>query len=253
MIDQIIECAREAGRLAMTHFRSGHDLKRHNKLNDSDIVTIADAECEAYIKNFIATRFPGHAILSEESGESEGVPGTGYRWVIDPIDGTTNFFSGLPIWAISIGLELDGEAVAGVVYAPATGELFHAVRGEGAYLNGQPIKVSAETALARSVACTGFPVDKNVNPDNNLDNLARVLPLVRDVRRFCAASVDICYVAAGFLQAYWEMNLHEWDVCAATFILQEAGGVCSRFRQGRGVSVLCAPEAIHSLLTPLIK
>ena len=117
----------------------------------------------------------------EESGETDG--SAGYRWVIDPIDGTTNFFAGIPFWAISIGVEHNGQTEIGVVYLPATGELFHAIRGQGAFLNDIPIHTSPESHLSRCVISTGFPVDKDTNPDNNLDNLAVIMPLVRDIRR----------------------------------------------------------------------
>lgn len=234
----------------MKYFRSGNDIGMHNKLNDSDIVTIADKESERIIKDFIRTNFPDHAILSEESGETDGT--ASYRWVIDPVDGTTNFFAGIPFWAISIGVEYLGRTEIGVVYLPATGELFHAVRGKGAFLNGKPIRVSSETHLSRSVISTGFPVDKDTNPDNNLDNLAAIMPLVRDMRRLGSAASDMCYVAAGFLNGYWELNLHEWDVNAATLIVEEAGGICTRFRPDRGISLLCAPSAIHNQLLPLL-
>lgn len=234
----------------MKYFRSGNDIGMHNKLNDSDIVTIADKESERIIKDFIRTNFPDHAILSEESGETDGT--TSYRWVIDPVDGTTNFFAGIPFWAISIGVEYLGRTEIGVVYLPATGELFHAVRGKGAFLNGKPIRVSSETHLSRSVISTGFPVDKDTNPDNNLDNLAAIMPLVRDMRRLGSAASDMCYVAAGFLNGYWELNLHEWDVNAATLIVEEAGGICTRFRPDRGISLLCAPPAIHDQLLPIL-
>lgn len=248
--NDVIECALKAGEAAMKHFRSGHAIGMHNKLNDSDIVTIADKESEAVIKACIRTDFPTHAILSEESGETDGT--AGYRWVIDPIDGTTNFFAGIPIWAISIGVEHHGQTEIGVVYLPATGELFHAVRGKGAFLNNKPIHVSAETRLSRSVISTGFPVDKDTNPDNNLDNLAAVMPLVRDIRRLGSAAADMCYVAAGFQNGYWELNLHEWDVNAASLILEEAGGKCTRFRPDRNISLVCGSPSIHDQLLSLL-
>lgn len=245
-LTEVIACARQAGEIAMQYFRSGHRIEMHNKLNDSDIVTVADKKCESFIKDFIRKNYPGHSILSEESGETCG--DTQYRWVIDPIDGTTNFYSGIPLWGISIGVEIEGSTELGVVYLPATDELFYAQRGHGAYLNGRHIHVSTETKLSRAVISTGFPVDKNVNPDNNLDNLAAILPLVRDIRRLGAATADICYVAAGFLGGYWELNLHEWDVNAALLILSEAGGKSTRFREDRGISIVCGNSIIHDQL-----
>lgn len=249
-LGEIIECARRAGDIAMEYFRCNHKIDVHNKLNDSDIVTIADKKCEEFIKNYIRENYPGHSILSEETGVTDGLDAC--RWVIDPIDGTTNFYSGIPLWGISIGFEYNGETVIGVVYMPATDELFYAGKDEGAWLNGKRIHVSSESKLSRSVVSTGFPVDKNVNPDNNLDNLSVIMPLVRDIRRLGAATADMCYVAAGFLGGYWELNLHEWDVNAATLILKEAGGVCTRFRDDRGISIVCGNPAIHEQLLSLL-
>ncbi len=250
LLDDVVDCARCAGAVAMSYFRGRHEMDMHNKLNDSDIVTTADTECESVIKAFICRNYPDHSILSEESGETVGT--ADYRWVIDPIDGTTNFFAGLPLWGISIGVEHQGRTEFGAVYMPATDELFYASRGAGAYLNGKRLRVSSQTKLSRSVLSTGFPVDKDVNPDNNLDNMAKILPLVRDIRRLGAATADMCYVAAGFLDGYWELNLHEWDVNAASLIVEEAGGKCTRFRNDRGISLLCAPESIHDQLLPLL-
>ncbi len=233
----------------MRYFRR-KDIDVENKLNDSDIVTVADKECDAYIRNFITTRYPGHAILTEESGESSG--SQEWRWVVDTIDGTTNCFAGLPVWGISIGLERYGQTVMGVFFMPATGELFHAVKGNGAWLNAHRIHVAEENELSRSVISTGFPVDKDTDPDNNLDNLAAIMPKVRDIRRLGSAASDMCYVAAGFLNGYWELNLHEWDINAATLILRESGGICTRFREDRGISVVCANQSIHDHLLALL-
>ncbi|MBD5225841.1 MAG: inositol monophosphatase [Bacteroidales bacterium] len=248
-IGEITECARKAGEIAMRYFRKT-DIDVANKLNDSDIVTVADKECDAYIRGFIASHFRDHSILTEESGETSG--NLEWRWIVDPIDGTTNFFAGLPFWGISIGVEYRGTTVMGVFFMPATGEMFHAVAGEGAWLNGQPIHVSEETEMSRSVISTGFPVDKNVNPDNNLDNLAAIMPKVRDIRRLGSAACEMCYVAAGFLQGYWELNLHEWDINASTLIVRESGGVCTRFRNDRGISVVCANPKLHDTLLALL-
>lgn len=246
----MVDCARRAGAVALSYFRGGRRLDIQTKSGESDIVTAADKESEAVIKDYIAGHFPHHAVLSEESGESSG--DAPYRWVIDPIDGTTNFSSGLPLWAISIGVEHNGATEAGVVYLPFTDELFTAVRGGGAFLNGKQIRVSADQRLSHAVVSTGFPVDKDVNPDNNMDNVAAVLPLVRGLRRLGSASVDMCYVAAGFLGAYWELNLHEWDVCASTLIVEEAGGRCTCFRHDRNLSLVCGAPALHDAILPLL-
>lgn len=145
-----------------------------------------------------------------------------------------------------------GQTVVGVVYAPYLGEIFTAVRGKGAFLNNRPIRCSTKTDIHKAVVSTGFPVDKDRTTDCNVDNLVRVLPYVRGMRRLGAAAIDICYVAAGLLDGYWEMNLHEWDVCAALLIAEEAGAVHKFFRTDRNVSVVVAAPGIMPSLEPLI-
>lgn len=245
-----IDIARNAGRTIRPYFRSDR-LDIHSKLNEADIVTAADKASEAIIVKSIKHLYPSHSILSEEMGAENH--DSEYRWIIDPLDGTTNFSAGIPVFAVSIGIEHNGTPVVGVVYDPVLDELFTAVKGQGAFLNGTPIHVKENDRLDRAVVSTGFPVDKNVNPDNNLDNVARVLPLVRGMRRLGSAAMDICYVAAGFTDAYWEMNLHEWDVAAALLILDEAGGESYRFRDNRNVSVIASGRNLMPQLKKLIK
>lgn len=241
--------AREAGAVHMRYFR-GNELDIKAKINDSDVVTVADKAAEKVLIEHIRESYPEHSILSEESGDAGGEGR--YRWVIDPLDGTTNFSQGLPMFSVSIGIELDGVPVIGVVFAPYLNELFHAVKGEGAFLNGVPISVSGKRSLAESVVATGFPVDKADNPDNNLDNVARIMPLVRGLRRLGSAALDLSYVAAGFLDGYWELNLHEWDACAGLLIVEEAGGSFTHFRADRNISVMAATPAVHDLLLPML-
>lgn len=241
--------AREAGAVHMRYFR-GNELDIRSKLNDSDVVTAADKAAEKVLIDHIREAYPDHSILSEESGADQHAGD--YRWVIDPLDGTTNFSQGLPLFSVSIGIEHNGETVVGVVFAPYLNELFHAVRGEGAWLNGEPVSVSGKTTLEQSVVATGFPVDKLENPDNNLDNVARVMPLVRGMRRLGSAAIDLCYVAAGFLDGYWELNLHAWDASAGLLIVEEAGGSYTHFRFDRNISVVAATPAIHDLLLPML-
>lgn len=244
-----ISWAKEAAKIQLHYFRSGH-LNIQTKLNESDVVTVADKESEAVVIAGIHNKYPEHSILSEESGEE--YKAGDYEWVIDPLDGTTNFSSGLPQFCVSIGLKFKGETIVGVVYAPYLDELYTAVKGEGAYLNGKKITTGTKTDIHQAVVSTGFPVDKNVNPDNNMDNVARVLPLVRGLRRMGAAAVDICSVAGGFLDAYWELNLHEWDVCAGLLIASEAGAKSYFFRQDRNVSVLVGSPEIEKIIEPLL-
>lgn len=249
LLQDSIKWAKEAGRIQMEYFR-GDRLDIRSKFNDSDIVTAADKASEDAIVAEIRKKYPEHSILSEESGGDKNLGD--YRWVVDPLDGTTNFSSGLPNFCVSIGLRYKGETIVAVVFAPYLGELFTAVRGEGAYLNGKRIRVRDERVLGHAVVSTGFPVDKDVSTDNNLDNVARVLPRVRGMRRLGAAALDICYVGAGFLDAYWELNLYEWDVCAALLIAEEAGAKADFFRSDRNVSVLVASPCIMAEISPLV-
>ena len=249
LVDDAIAWAREAGEVQLKYFRSTQ-LNIRAKFNDSDIVTEADKASEQVIINNINRTYPQHAILSEEMGgnaiESD------YRWIIDPLDGTTNFSNGLPLFSVSIAVEYRGEVIVGVVYAPYLDEMFHAVKGGGAWLNGKPIAPSGKESLSHSVVTTGFPVDKDITTDNNLDNVSRVLPRVRGMRRLGSAAIDLCYVAAGFLDGYWEMNLHTWDVAAGQLVVQEAGACYSHFRTDRNISVVAATPLIFETLYSLL-
>lgn len=242
-----VALAREAGQIQLAYFR-GNDLAIRTKSNISDVVTRADRESEELIAGAIVERWPSHAILGEEGG-SRGAAASDYRWVIDPLDGTTNYSQGLPVFAVSIALQYRGETVVGVVYAPYLNELFTAAKGGGACLTTssgvpQPIHVAGKQSLPTAVVATGFPYDKDRNPDNNAANVARILPLVRDLRRMGAAAYDLCAVAAGFLDGFWELGLHEWDVAAGSLILLEAGGVIRKLRADRGVSLVAGNAAI---------
>lgn len=246
-LDFIFPLAQGAGKIQLAYFR-GNDLGIETKSNVYDVVTRADKESEAYIVQAILGRYPGHAILGEEGGVM-GTADSDYRWVIDPLDGTTNFSQGLPLFSVSIALQYKGETIVGVVYAPYLGELFWATKDGGAWMKygggeAKRIHVSEKRTLATAVLATGFPYDKNVNPDNNSDNVARIVPYVRDVRRLGSAAYDLSCIAAGLLDGYWELDLHEWDVCAANLIVREAGGVICDFRRNRGVSQAAGNETI---------
>lgn len=250
MVEQSMSIAREAAEIQMKYFRSGH-LDVRTKFGESDIVTRADRESEKLIIDRIRSLYPDHDILSEESGEMIG--GSDWLWVIDPLDGTTNYTAGLPLFAVSIGIVHRGMTVGGAVYMPVTGEMFSAVKGEAALMNGEPVRVRDNNMMERAVISTGFPVDKNLDPDNNIDNVARVLPKIRGLRRLGAAAVDLCYVAAGFLDGYWELDLHPWDVCAGRLIVEQAGGMTDLIRANRGVSIVAASPGIFSELNALLR
>ena len=242
--------ARGAGEVQLQFFRS-NELEIATKQNDFDVVTAADKACERLLVDCINRLYPDHSILTEESGYSSH-GNREWEWVIDPLDGTTNYSSGLPWFNVSIGVKHNGKTVAGVVYAARLGEMFCATLGGGATLNGTPIAPSGTPLLSKAVVATGFPYDKATNPDNNLDNFKRIMPVVRGLRRLGSAALDICYVAAGFLDAYWEMNLNEWDVCAAMLIAHEAGAYADRFRPDRNWSVLASNKVLEPQLTAIL-
>lgn len=228
--------AREAGKEQLSYFRNKH-LSTEIKSGVYDLVTEVDKRCEELLLNKINTIYPKHSIIGEESGTHEKE--NEFCWIIDPLDGTTNYSQGFPIFCVSIGIQHRGETVIGVVYVPYLNELYSAIKGEGAFLNGNPITVSDKKNLSECVLATGFPYDKNINPDNNLDNVNRIVPGIRGLRRTGSAAYDLCCVAAGILDGYWELNLHLWDIAAGELIVSEAGGSVLPFKKSRGISI-CA-------------
>jgi myo-inositol-1(or 4)-monophosphatase len=192
-----------------------------------DLVTEVDHACEAAILETLRERFPGHDIVTEESEQ----PRTGSRhvWFCDPLDGTTNYAHGYPFFCASLALAVDGELVAGAVYDPIKEELFSGERGAGAHLNGRRLKVSAADDLLHSMLVTGFPYDLREDLENNLRLFNRFMAYARAIRRDGAAALDLCYVAAGRVDGFWEVRLKPWDAMAGCLMVQEAGGRVSRF------------------------
>ncbi len=248
-----MEIARSAGKVHLKYFRT-QEFRIDNKLTESDVVTTADKEAEKLIIDSITKSFPSHSILAEESGEKRGTESE-VEWVIDPLDGTTNFSQGLPLFCVSIGVKIKGKDAIGVVFNPYLNEMFHAVDQEGAFLNGKPLHCGNKKKMSESVVSTGFPIDKAFNRDNNLENVSRVMPVVRGLRRLGSAALDLSYVAAGYLDGYWEMNLHEWDVVAGRLIVREAGAIYDIWRpEGtRGICALAASPEIFPQLRQLIQ
>jgi myo-inositol-1(or 4)-monophosphatase len=199
---------------------------RVDKKGTIDLVTEIDLECERMCRAVLAERFPDHDILAEEFGGSlAGQARSPYRWVFDPLDGTTNYAHGLPIYCASLGLEIDGRREVGAVFDPSRKELFTAERGEGAYLNGQRLAVSDTTALLDSLLVTGFPYDMHKQSGGELvDLFGTFLGRARAVRRLGSAALDLCYVAAGRFEGFWEQYLKPWDVAAGALVVEEAGG-----------------------------
>lgn len=250
-LTKAMQWAKEAGDVTLRYFRNP-ELKSVTKQNDFDVLTEADKAAERIIMDNIRQEFPSHSILSEESGTTT-VCDSEWLWVIDPLDGTTNFKQGLPVYSISIALQHNGETVAGVVYAPYLGEMFHAAKGSGAFLNGHRLHCGQNDRLSTMVVATGMPYDRDRHPDNNLDNIARVSMQVRGIRRMGSAAIDLAYTAAGYFDAYWELNLNLWDIAAGALMVQEAGGEVESIRSDRNHSIMAGSRTSLNVFRPLIK
>lgn len=220
-----IEAAHLAGAILLDYARGGFRIEHKRTI---DLVTDADRRSEQVIVETIAKAYPEHQILAEERGLETGAPSP-YRWIVDPLDGTTNFAHGLPLYCVSIGLEYEGQVILGVVWDPNRHELFIAEVGKGATLNGLPLKVSRIDKLNEALLVTGFAYDIRETAQNNLDHFARFSLCAQGVRRLGAAALDLCYVACGRLDGFWEIKLHPWDMAAGSLIVREAGGRVTDF------------------------
>lgn len=215
-----IEAVVRAGDLQMAKFGTGVRVEKKGAI---DLVTEVDLEVERMFRALVAKRFPDHDVLAEELG-AQANRGARHRWVFDPLDGTTNFAHGVPIFCASLALEIDGEAVVGAVYDPNREELFTAEAGVGSWMNGQPLKASTSATVLESMLVTGFPYNVHQQADEFLKTFGDILKQARAIRRLGSAAIDICWVAAGRMDGFWEASLKPWDTRAAVLILQEAGG-----------------------------
>ncbi|HZD56846.1 MAG TPA: inositol monophosphatase family protein [Anaerolineales bacterium] len=223
-ISILVSLIREAGGILLAGYRrssaSDQSLQVEHK-GEIDLVTELDYQAESFLLEEIKTRFPGHRVVTEESGAIQG--DQDHLWYIDPLDGTVNFVHGLPVFSVSVAYAQAGVLTLGAVYDPLREECFTAERERGAWLNGEPIRVSDVKALKDSLLVTGFPYDIRTNPDNNLDHFVHFSLRAQGVRRLGSAALDLCYVAAGRLDGFWEIRLNAWDVAAGGLIVQEAG------------------------------
>ncbi len=219
-----IESAKQAGEIIMKYFGHVNSISKKGEIN---LVTQADLEAEKHIIQNIRSSFPEDAILGEETGEKNS--GGNRKWIIDPIDGTTNFAHGYPIFAVSIALEINDEISLGVIYCPYLNELFKAVKSRGALLNGRPIHTSSTKDIGEALLATGFPYDIHSNPGDVLSIFNQMVMLSQGVRRAGSAAIDLCYLAAGRVDGFWEQDLKPWDTAAGSIIVREAGGVLSTF------------------------
>lgn len=249
-----IEAVIHAGDVQMSRF--GTDM-RVDKKGAIDLVTEIDLQIEREFRATIAERFPDHVVLGEEfstSGDRDSTPP--FCWVFDPVDGTTNYAHGLPIFCSSLALEIDGEIAVGAVYDPTRRELFTAERGQGAWLNGKPLRVSAADTLIDSLLVTGFHYGIHRDPEELVSLFREFITRSRAVRRLGSAALDMCYVAAGRFDGYWESKIQPWDVAAGALIVTEAGGrvtaVTGEPFRSRAGSVLASNGPIHDLMLEVI-
>jgi myo-inositol-1(or 4)-monophosphatase len=250
-----IEAVLRAGDVQMAHFGQAMRVEKKGAI---DLVTEIDIEVERAFRAMIAERFPDHHVLGEEFGSAEDqarVPR--FCWVFDPVDGTTNYAHGLPIFCSSLALEVDGEPVVAAVYDPNRKELFTAERGRGAWLNGQPLRVSAAASLIDSLLVTGFHYDVQKDPGDVIALFGAFIARARAVRRLGSAALDLCYVAAGRFDGFWEKKLQPWDVAGGALIVSEAGGRVTGMTgspySSRGGSVLATNSHIHEEMLEIIR
>lgn len=249
-----IEAALAAGRTHLKYFRRDPVISKKGRI---DLVTSADLEAERDFRALIGARFPSHEVVGEETAPSVASRSAEMRWIIDPVDGTTNFAHGLGLFCVSIALEVRGELALGVVYDPVSRELFTGERGGGARLNGLPIRVTECTALVDALLCTGFPYTIREERRRQVDVFASFLEEAQAVRRLGSAALDLCYVACGRFDGYWEEKLHAWDIAAGALIVTEAGGLVtaldgSPFDAFSGEAV-AAGQGLHASVLRVIR
>jgi myo-inositol-1(or 4)-monophosphatase len=248
-----VEAALAAGRLQLQYFRRDLQVRKKGVV---DLVTEADVAVEQDIRARVARHFPSHTFLGEEAGTGPAAAGADFQWIVDPIDGTTNFVHGLPLFCVSIALQIEGQVNLGVVYAPVANELFTAERGEGARLNGARIHVTREASLIDALLVTGFPPQAHGAHGEQVAIFGEFLARARAVRRLGSAALDLAYVAAGRFDAFWERSLHAWDVAAGTLIVEEAGGRVTGFGGDDfdpfGDQLLASNGVLHSQLIDVL-
>jgi myo-inositol-1(or 4)-monophosphatase len=252
----MMKAARKAGRSLVKDFREVENLQVSAK-GAGDFVSRADIAAEKILKDELMGARPNYGWMAEESAAEEGKDPT-RRWIVDPLDGTTNFLHGLPHWAVSIGLEHKGEIVSAVVYDPAKDEMFYAEKGQGAWLNdSQRLRVSARKVMIESIFATGVPFGGKKDLPDTLKDLARLMPACAGVRRWGAAALDLAYVAAGRYEGFWERGLNPWDVAAGILIVREAGGLVEAVAPGEDPlhagTILAANEPIFDTFARVIR
>ncbi len=247
-----IRLARAAGELQKQKYETHVRIEHKGTIN---LVTEVDLECERLITESLRAEFPGHNVVGEEGTDTR--TGSGYTWYIDPLDGTTNYAHGVPVFGPSIALTHNGEPVAGAVYDPMRDELFSAVKGGGAYLNGRRIHVSSADHLDRALLATGFPYEIRTLEKNNMANFNRVALHCQAIRRCGAAAIDLAWTACGRFDGFWEQYLYAWDMATGALLVTEAGGVVTSMNGEKldllGKHICAATPAIHGNLIKLLE
>ncbi len=255
IINVMEAAARKAARSLVHDFGEVEQLQVSKK-GPSDFVSNADLKAERILRYELSKGRPRFGLVMEESGEQAGEDSSN-RWIVDPLDGTTNFLHGLPHFAISIAHERDGEIVAAVVHEPIREEMFWAERGTGAYLNDRRIRVSARTRLSEALVATGIPFRGRETHPRYMDTLAAVIPKIAGIRRFGSAALDLAYVAAGRYEGFWEFGLSSWDIAAGILLVREAGGLVSEVEGGAMMletgNILAVNEPLHGELGDLVR
>lgn len=254
-LNLMLKAARRAGKSLVKDFREVENLQVSTK-GPGDFVSKADREAERMIKEDLMGARPTYGWLGEESAPEEGADPT-RRWLVDPLDGTTNFLHGMPHWAVSIALEHKGEIVSAVVFDAAKDEMFWAEKGAGAWMNERRLRVSGRRQLHEAVFATGVPFGAKKTLPAMLADLARLMPACAGVRRWGAASLDLAYVAAGRFDGYWERELQAWDIAAGVLLVREAGGIVQALREGDDIlekgAVLCANDPLFAQFSKIIR
>ena len=253
MIEKVIEIAGIAGEIVRDGYGKNFEIMLKGSVNN--LVTEIDKKSESVIIDYVKKNFNNHSILAEESGQLK--TDSEYVWVIDPLDGTTNFAHGLPIFSVSIGVQKNGETICGVVYDVMRNAMYSAEKNSGSFLNGKKIKVNNNSDLSRSVLVTGFPYDVAENPLNAVEKFSAFLKKTRAIRRLGSAAIDFCYVAQGVFEGFWEVSLNPWDICAGKLIVEEAGGIVTDFNNREinidSKQILATNKLVHQEMLEILQ
>ena len=251
-IQTATEAALRAGRLLRENIEKSGEISYKGAV---DLVTNLDTQAQKVIFDHLSARFPDHDYLAEEGLSQD--KGAEFRWIIDPLDGTTNYVHHFPVFTVSIALEREGEVVLGLIYDPMREEIFSAMKAKGAFLNGEGIRVSRVDDLNKSLLATGFPYDVRTSKVNNIAHFNNFITRVQGIRRCGSAAMDLCYVASGRFDGFWEVKLSPWDMAAGALLVQEAGGLVSDFQNGEfkihSDEILASNGLIHEQIVEVLQ